>query len=174
MTRFCAWQVLSAALVRLPKLQNLDLSRNGLVRGDLVTLLQHVARCPTLSRLHIADNFLVPHDLQEVSRLIQECSQLLDIDLSGNYIGDLGAYYLAKNVFSNGSGPRSLVLIRCNIYDTGARQLARVLHTSTHLQRLNLADNHISESLQQELLHTEAKCLNLDGNTAPNFDFHGV
>ena len=89
-----------------------------------------------------SDNKLLAAGAQELSRYIGVSQRLKRLKLTGNFIGDEGAAYIAAGLSSN-SVLESLWLGQNNISDTGLSAIMEALENNQQLRELKLDFNSI-------------------------------
>lgn len=131
-------------------LKEVDLSGNPLT--DFWFLKEGFKGKNTLSHINIAHTGLTPSCLKLFGEELSSHIPLIDLDLSGNILGNQGAFLLST-FLKNHPSLKTLTLTNTHITDLGARAVS-VLLRNPQLERLDLRQNPISENGILSLLNT--------------------
>eukprot|EP00049_Salpingoeca_infusionum_P026211 m.24491 g.24491 ORF g.24491 m.24491 type:complete len:258 (-) comp8596_c0_seq1:404-1177(-) len=142
----------AAAISAHEHLQFLDLSRNNIVDGAMISFLPALS-CTTLTSLSLRDNQITGDAMMElVKPLMTGTTRLEQLDLGLNRLSDAGTMALATALELN-CGLTHLSLDTNGISVVGAKSLAQALTTNTTLQRLSIMDNVLGDDGLSALEH---------------------
>ncbi len=123
-------------------IHHLDISRNNISPGGVITLLNEIHCLTKLTVLYLSHNNIDCDGTTALGNQLQYLTQLRDLDLSHNNIGPSGAVCLA-NTFHHLTKLSVMYLSHNNIGPSGAVGLANSLHHLTELLKLDLSHNNI-------------------------------
>jgi hypothetical protein len=135
---------LGGALRVNTSLQVFKLSNNSGNAG-VISLFEGLMGNQTLRVLHLDNCGMVGRaGVAAVGRLLEANTTIEELDISCNHFGAAGCSALVDGLSRN-QGLRVLILERCEVGNDGAKQIGRTLKTNSHLERLMVGGNGITE-----------------------------
>jgi hypothetical protein len=143
---------LAGALRVNSSLQELKLSNTYIKNDGVIALAEGLMNNKNITVLHLmACGFSGSEGVAAVVRLLEANATIEELDISSNNIGDAGCIALVKGLLRN-QGLRVLNLGLCQVANDGVKQIGRTLKTNSHLERLVLLGNDITEEGLEALL----------------------
>ncbi|XP_062584301.1 leucine-rich repeat-containing protein 74A-like [Saccostrea cucullata] len=147
------------ALLHNSRVENLDLTDNGMSEEALLHVIEVLRHNNAISSLNLSENRMTPICCASLANIIEDTTWLTHLNLSGTGIGDDGAKHIATGMRGNVSIVW-LDLSHNDIEEAGAIQIGKALSINDTLHVLDLSWNHI------RMIGAVSLCKGLQDNTS--------